>query len=328
MPQSNRTIVPLVTAVCAATFAALSLAATAQSYPSKPIRVVVPFPPGGVDVTIRQMQTVMTNDLGQQLVIDNRAGANGYIGSEMVARAAPDGYTILATSVALVTGPAITKAPFDVVKDFAPITQIFTTVGAVVVKPSLPVNNIRELIDYAKKFPGKLSYGTSGIGSAQHIDGEMLKLIAGIDMVHVPYKGGGPQIQAIVAQEVDISFFPMQQIRQHIVTGKAKMIATYDGKRYAGMPNIPDTTETLPEYRRLPGWVGVFGPAGLPRPVLQRLYAAMAKALGTPEVRALMEENSVVVGNAPEEFAAIIRAEAERAVKVVQDLRARGVQFE
>lgn len=311
--------------------AAVALAAGgawSQTFPNKPIRVVVPFPPGGVDVTVRQMQTIMTNDLGQQLVIDNRAGANGYIGSEMVARAPADGYTLLATSVAIVTGPAITMAPFDVVKDFTPITQIFTTIGAVVVKPTLAVNNIRELIDYAKRFPGKLSYGTSGIGSAQHIDGEMLKLIAGIDMVHVPYKGGGPQIQAIVAQEVDLSFFPMQQIRQHLVSGKARMIASYDGRRYAGMPNIPDITETLPEYRRLPGWIGMFGPAGLPRPVLQRLHGAMARALAAPDVKEKIEENSVIVANAPEEFAQVIKAEADRAMKVVQELRARGVVFE
>ncbi|MFM9967762.1 MAG: Bug family tripartite tricarboxylate transporter substrate binding protein [Burkholderiales bacterium] len=306
----------------------MPIGALAQAYPTKPIRVVVPFPPGGVDVTVRQMQTVMTNELGQQLVIDNRAGANGYIGSEMVARAAPDGYTLLATSVALVTGPAITKAPFDVVKDFSPITQVFTTVGAVVVKPSLAVNNIRELVDYAKKFPGKLSYGTSGIGSAQHIDGEMLKLIAGIDMVHVPYKGGGPQIQAIVSQEVDISFFPMQQIRTHLVSGKARMIASYDGRRYAGMPNIPDITETLPEFRRLPGWVGVLGPAGLPQPIAQRLHGAMSKALATPDVKEKIEENSIIVARNPEEFSVVIKTEAERAVRVVQDLRSRGVKFE
>ena len=313
----------------AAAFALLAAGgAWSQTFPNKPIRVVVPFPPGGVDVTVRQMQTIMTNDLGQQLVIDNRAGANGYIGSEMVARAPADGYTLLATSVAIVTGPAITRAPFDVVKDFTPITQIFTTIGAVVVKPTLAVNNIRELIDYAKRFPGKLSYGTSGIGSAQHIDGEMLKLIAGIDMVHVPYKGGGPQIQAIVAQEVDLSFFPMQQIRQHLVSGKARMIASYDGRRYAGMPNIPDITEALPEYRRLPGWIGMFGPAGLPRPVLQRLHGAMARALAAPDVREKIEENSVIVANTPEEFAQVIKAEADRAVKVVQELRARGVVFE
>lgn len=302
--------------------------ALAQAYPSKPIRVVVPFPPGGVDVTIRQMQTVMTNDLGAQLVIDNRAGANGFIGTEMVARAAPDGYTLLATSVAIVSGPAITKAPFDVVRDFTPITQIFTTIGAIVVKPSLEVNTVRDLIDYAKRFPGKLSYGTSGVGSAQHIDGELLKLIAAIDMVHVPYKGGGPQIQALVSQEVDVSFFPMQQIRAHIVSGKARIIAVYDPKRYAAMPNVPSIAETLPEFRRLPGWVGTFGPAGLPRPVLARLYGAMSKALNTADVREKMEENSVVSGIAPEEFAAVVKTESERSVKVVTELRARGVKFE
>lgn len=318
-------IFPIV--ACAVCFIA-PLEANSQMFPSKPVRVVVPFPPGGVDVAVRLMQKVMTDELGQPLVIENRAGANGYIGSEHVARSAPDGHTLLATSVAIVTGPAITKAPFDTVKDFTPITQIYSTVAAIVVRPSLAVNSIRELIDYAKRNLGKLSYGTSGIGSAQHIDGELFKLLAGIEMIHVPYKGGGPQIQALVSQEVDMSFFPMQQIGPHIATGKAKIIAVYDGKRYAAMPNVPDITETIPEYRRLPGWIGLFGPAGLPRPVLARLNGASVKAINTSDIRAKLSEYTVPVGNTPEEFAVMVKTEYERAAKVVQELKARGVKFD
>jgi tripartite-type tricarboxylate transporter receptor subunit TctC len=304
------------------------LASSAQSYPSKPVRVVVPFPPGGVDVTLRLMQKVMTDELGQPLVIDNRAGANGYIGSEMVARAAPDGYTLLGTSIAIVAGPPVVKAPFDTVRDFTPITQIFTTVGALVVKPSLPVSSVRELIDLARRSPGKLTYGTSGVGSAQHLDGELFKLLTGAEIVHVPYKGGGPQIQALVAQEVDFSWFPMQQIRAHIDSGKAKIIAVYDGKRYAAMPNIPDITETVPDFKRTPGWIGLFGPAALPRPVLMRINAAALKAINTAEVRRELEKTTIPTGTSPEEFAAIVKAESERLFDVVARLRARGVQFD
>jgi tripartite-type tricarboxylate transporter receptor subunit TctC len=270
----------------------------------------------------------MTEDLGQTLVIDNRAGANGYIGTENVVRSAPDGYTLLATSIAVVAGPPVMKAPYDPVKDLSAITEILTTVGALVVKPSLPVSSVKELIDYAKKNPGKLSYGSSGIGSAQHIDGEYFKLITGTDIVHVPYKGGGPQIQAIVSQEVDFSWFPMQQIRQHIDSGKAKLIAMYDEQRYSAFPSVPSINETVPDFRRTPGWVGLFGPASLPAPVLARLNGAAVKALRTPSVKAKIEETAIVAATTPEEFSKIVRDDYARIGRVVAELRSRGVQFE
>ncbi len=302
--------------------------ASAQAYPSKPIRIVVPFPPGGVDVTLRQIQNVMTSELGQPLVIENRAGANGYIGTENVARSAPDGYSLLATSVAVVAGPPVMKAPYDPIKDLTAITQMISTVAIVVVRPTLPVGSIKELIDYAKKNPGKLSYGTSGIGSAQHIDGELFKLLTGTDIVHVPYKGGGPQMQGIIAQEVDLSYFPLQQIKPHIDSGKVRMIAVYDQQRYPGMPNVPSINETAPQFRRTPGWVGLFGPAALPQPILARLNAAAVKALRTPDVKAKIEESAIVSASSAEEFARTVREDYERIGKIVAELRTHGVKFE
>jgi tripartite-type tricarboxylate transporter receptor subunit TctC len=321
----RRIVMRFTTAIAAA---ALPFAVAAQAYPVKPLRVVVPFPPGGVDVTLRLMQNVMTTELGQPLVIENRVGANGYIGTENVARSAPDGYSLLATSIAVVAGPPVMKAPYDPVKDLTAITQFINTVAAVVVKPSLPVSSIQELIDYAKKNPGKLSYGTSGIGSAQHIDGELFKLLTGTDIVHVPYKGGGPQLQAIAAQEVDLSYFPMQQIRPLIDSHKAKIIAVYDDRRYSEMPNVPSINETVPQFRRTPGWVGLFGPAGLPAPIVNRVSAAAVKALRTPDVKAKIEETAMVVANTPEEFGKVVREDYERISRTVAELRSRGVKFE
>jgi tripartite-type tricarboxylate transporter receptor subunit TctC len=274
------------------------------------------------------MQQVMTEDLGQPLVIDNRAGANGYIGTENVAKSAPDGYSLLATSVAVVAGPPVSRAPYDPVKDLTAITEMITTVGVLVAKNSLPVSTVRELIDYAKKNPGKLSYGSSGVGSAQHIDGEYFKLLTGTDIVHVPYKGGGPQVQAVVAQEVDFSWYPLQQIRQHLDSGKAKLIAMYDEQRYAAFPSTPSINETVPEYRRTPGWVGLFGPAGLPAPIVARINGAAVKALRTPSVKAKVEETAIVAATTADEFAKIVREDYARISKVVNELRARGVKFE
>ncbi|MFM9967384.1 MAG: Bug family tripartite tricarboxylate transporter substrate binding protein [Burkholderiales bacterium] len=318
----------------AAVATAISLApftALAQTFPAKPIRIVVPFPPGGVDVTLRSMQPLMQADLGQSIVLENRPGANGYIGSEIVAKSTPDGYTLLATSSGtMVSGPFITReTPFDALKDFTPITQFQRTVSALVVKTSLPVTNMAELITYAKKNPGKLSYGSSGVGSVQHLDAEIIKRAAGIDMVHVPYKGGGPQGQALVAGEIDVSFHPLQQMRAFITSGKARIVAIYGpGKRFAGLPNVPDVTETMPDVLTSPSWVGVFGPAGLQQPVLMRLNSALVKALTSPEVRPKYEENAVVVANTPQEFAVAMRADVEKAGRMVKELKAAGVQLE
>ncbi len=305
--------------------------ALAQGYPTRPIRVVVPFPPGGVDVTLRFMQQAFSADLGQPIVIENRPGANGYIGSELVAHAPPDGYTLLATSSStLVIGPFISReVPFDTLRDFVPITQFFKTVSGIVVRPSLPVNSLAELIAYAKTNPGKLTYGSSGVGSAQHLDAEIFKMAAHIDMVHVPYKGGGPQAQALVAGEIDVSFHPLQQVRPFLAGGKVRLLAVYGaGGRFAGLPDVPDVGEVLPGIVTSPSWVGLFGPAGLPPAIVARLNSAAVKALTEPDVRPKIEENSPVVANSAQEFAAVMRADVDRAEKLVKELRAAGMKLE
>lgn len=307
-----------------------SFTALSQTFPSKPIRVVVPFPPGGVDTWIRLMQKPMSDDLGQPIVIDNRPGAGGAIGAAHVARSAPDGYTVLATPVGLVTGAVISTVPFEPLKDFTPITAIFTSVIVLAAKPSLLVNSLEELIENAKRNPGKITYASTGIGSESHLAGEVLKMAARVDLNHVPYKGFGPALQAILAGEVDLAFVTLQTIRPLLNSGKAKPIAVYGiGKRHPSMPNVADISETVPSFRTTPSWIGLFGPAGLSQPVLARLNAAAVKALNSPPVRSRFDEvGAIVVANTAEEFAAMIKADFETAVKVVKSLKARGVQFE
>jgi len=306
-------------------------AATAQAFPSKPIRLIVPYPPGGVDLTIRLMQNQMAEELGQPVVLENRGGANGFIGMELVAKAPPDGYTILATtSSSLVSGPLMSATvPFDPIKDFTPITMIYLTVSALGAKSSLPVNSVKELLEYAKKNPGKLSYGSSGTGSAQHLDGETFKMVSGTDIVHIPYKGGGPQAQALVAGEIELSFQPLQQLKPFLAGGKIKLLATYNGPRPADLPAMPDLADAVPGFKAGPGFMGLLGPAKLPAPVLTRLHSAAVKSILAPEAKSKLESSgAIVVAGTPDAFAAELKAGLDGTRKYVEAIKARGVKFE
>ena len=200
---------------------------------------------------------------------------------------------------------------------------------ALVVHPALPVNSVRELLDYAKKFPGKLSYGSSGIGSAQHLDGETLKLVAGADIVHIPYKGGGPQAQALVAQEIDVSFQPLQQLRPFMSGGKIKILAFYNGPRPSDLTQIPDLADAVPGFRAGPGFIGLLGPAKMPAAVVTRLNAVAVKAINAPDARSKMEANgAIIVAGTAESFAAELKAGLDGTRKYVDAITARGVKFE
>ena len=303
----------------------------AQDFPTKPVRIVVPFPPGGVDVTIRQMQKIMSDELGQPIVIDNRAGANGFIGTEHVARSAPDGYTLLATSSStMVSGVLVSsKVPFDVIRDFTPVTMLNMTVSTLIAKPGVPFNSVKELIDFAKRNPGKVAYASTGIGSAQHLDGEYFKVTAGVDLNHIPYKGFGPVVQAVAAGEVDVAFITVAQANPLLQGGKARPLALYNGPRPPSLPpGTPEMTATVPEFRATPGWIGLFGPAALPRAVLTRLNAAAVKSL-TPEMRARNAEiGTTLIGDTPEEFSGKIKVGLESTAAVVKKLKSIGVKFE
>ncbi|OFZ98696.1 MAG: hypothetical protein A3H35_08080 [Betaproteobacteria bacterium RIFCSPLOWO2_02_FULL_62_17] len=307
------------------------ITAFTQAFPAKPVRVIVPWPPGAIDVSVRLLQQVMAEDLGQPLIIETRPGASGFIGAEMVARAAPDGYTLLATAAgSLVTGTLINpKAPFDTRKDFTPVTMIYDAPQVIVAKTSLPLNNLKELIDFAKANPGKLSYGGTGIGAAQHVDGETFKRIAGVDLVHVPYGGFGPLLQAVAGQQVDLGFATVGVVRQLVLAGKARLIAVHGGKAPANYPPAANLNEVFPGFETAPGFIGFWAPAATSQSIVQRLNAAAVKALRTPDVRAKFDETGVnVVGNTPEEFAAVIKAAFESAGRSIRAARAAGVKFD
>ncbi|OGA02078.1 MAG: hypothetical protein A3H35_06170 [Betaproteobacteria bacterium RIFCSPLOWO2_02_FULL_62_17] len=315
-------------AVFAAAFAS---GLAAQDFPQKPVRIVVPFPPGGVDVTIRQMQKIMSDELGQPVLIDNRPGANGFIGSEFVARSVPDGYTLLSTSSStMISGVLVSsKVPFDVIRDFTPVTMLNMTVSTLIAKPGVPFNTVKELIDYAKRNPGKVAYASTGIGSAQHLDGEYFKVTAGVDLNHIPYKGFGPVVQAVAAGEVDIAFITVAAANPLLQGGKARPLAHYNGPRPPSLPpSTPEMSATVPQFRATPGWIGMFGPAALPRPVLTRLNAAAIKSL-TPEMRAKYAEiGTTIIGDSPEEFSGKIKVGLENTARVVKQLKSIGVKFE
>jgi tripartite-type tricarboxylate transporter receptor subunit TctC len=302
----------------------LSSVALAQSYPSKPIRIVVPFAPGGVDITARLLQPKMQEDLGQPIIIDNRPGAGGVTGSVAVSKSAPDGYTLLMTaSGTLISTPLLAAKPaFDPVNDFSPITVVFQAVSTLVVNAALPVNSVRELIDYARRNPGKVGFASPGVGTNQHMDGEVFKATAGLDIFHVPYKGFGPSIQDLVAGHVQLGFVTYANIRPQLASGKVKIIAVGDPRRYAPLPDVPTIAETLPAYQRVPGWSGaLLGPPGLPKPILGRLHGAALKAINTPEVRAKLDEGgSLVMGLTPEEFTALLKTDLERVGRIIKAL--------
>jgi tripartite-type tricarboxylate transporter receptor subunit TctC len=291
----------------------------AQAYPAKPIRVVVPFPPGGLDVTARVVTNKMSERLGQPLVIENRAGANGVIGSEQVARSAPDGHTLLiTTSGTMVTSLFLSKSlPFQPQKDFTPVGNIYQAILLLAVNSSVPVNSLRELIDYAKKNPGKLNYGSIGTGSAYHLNGEILKQMAGIDIVHIPYGGSGPLATALLGGQVELAFPSIGNLGGNL--GKVKVLAFLDPMSHPRLPGVPHMAETIPGFRKAPNWIALFGPAGLPQPVLSRLSRELKAATDSPDVRAAIDRiGSVITYSTPEELADMIKADIELTARLVK----------
>lgn len=282
--------------------------ALAQAYPSKPVRMVVPYAAGGAtDTVARAVGNRLSEALGQPVVIDNRGGAGGMIGSDIVAKAAPDGYTLLLT-----VGPPHTafpffmkSIPFDTVKDFTPIVIVGTAPQAIVVHPSLAVASVKELIDYAKKNPGKLSFGTSGVGSSQHMGGVLLNRAAGIDMVHVAYKGGAPALNDVLGGQIPVGIVILSNVITHARAGKLRLLAVLEAQRAKAAPDTPTVAEAgVPGYAVPDTWIGLVGPAKLPAAIVDQANAAVLKALGFPDVRARLEAAGFEVkGNTPKEFA-------------------------
>lgn len=302
--------------------ASLALPATAQQqYPQRAIRMVVGFPAGGpTDIVSRLMAPKMAEALGQQVIVDNRGGAGGMIATEQVAKAAPDGYTILmgtigGVAVAMSLNP---NRGYDTLRDLAPITQSVTVTSILVTHPSVPAKNVRELLALAKAKPGSLNYGSSGNGTITHLAGELLKYMGKVSITHVPYKGGSPALTALVSGEVDLTYENSLIITPHIKSGRVKALAVTGAKRSALFPELPTIAETLPGYSAS-GWYGLLAPAAVPKPVIARLHAEAVKALRIPDViEKLSSQGAEPVGNTPEEFTAFVRSEIEKWAKLVK----------
>jgi tripartite-type tricarboxylate transporter receptor subunit TctC len=298
------------------------LLAAGQAYPSKPIRLVVPFPPGGsLDVIARAIGQKLTEAWGQSVVIDNRPGAGGNIGADLVAKSAPDGYTILegALSTHAVNVSLYAKMPYDPIKDFAPITLVAVTPNVLVLNTSFPVNSVPELLAYARANPGKLSFGSGSNGSAGHLAGELFKTEAGVDMVHIPYKGGAPALQALLAGDTQLMFDNLANSAAQLKAGKLKALAVTTAKRSSLIPELPTLSETgLPGFD-IYTWWGFMAPAGTPKEIVAKWNAEVTRILNSPEMKAFFaQQGAEPAPDSPEQFAALIKSEITKYAKIVK----------
>ncbi len=298
-----------------------SLAAEAP-FPVRPIRLVIPQSPGGGSDSIGRLTAQkLSENFGQSFVVDNRPGAAGMLGAELVRQATPDGYTILLSAIDTITAPLVTKnAPFDPVKHFAPITQLTTSPNVILVTPSFQAKTMRELVDLARAKPKTIDYASSGIGSMQHLGGELLNVMAKIELSHVPYKGGGPALIDLLAGRVPVMVSGTQGALPFVKSGKARALAVTSLKRSATMPDVPTVAEalSLPAYEAL-NWQGLFAPAGTPAPVVKRLADETIKVLNAPDVKARLAELGFdPVGNTPAAFAALVLAEQRKWINLIQ----------
>jgi len=313
-------------------FAAIALALIANSaiaqYPSKPVRVIVPYPPGGTsDILARLSAARLTESMGQPFLVENRPGASGTIGSQAVAKSAPDGYTlVLGTISSHGIVSAVSTTPYDPVKDFAAITVIGSTPNVITVHPDLPAKNFGELLKLARAKPGKLNFGSTSPGGSPHMSAELLKMMAGVDIVHVPYKGAGPMLIDLIGGQIQIGFDNLPSSMAHIKSGKVRALAVTTAKRWPGTPDVPTVAESgVPGYE-VSGWFGLLAPAGTPKPVIDTLYKAVSAMLRQPDVqKQMLELGAEPGGNAPDAFAKQVAGEVEKWKKVVA---ATGVKVE
>lgn len=288
----------------------------AQAYPAKPVRMVVGFPAGGpTDIVSRTIAPRMSESLGQIVIVDNRGGAGGVIATEQVSKAAPDGYTVLMGTIGgiAVAMSLLPNRGYDTLRDFAPITQAVTVTNLLVVHPSVPAKNVKDLLAIARSKPGRLNYASSGNGTVTHLAGELFKLMGKVDITHIPFKGGAPALTALISGEVDLSYENSLVVTPHVRAGKVKALAVTGTKRSQLMPQLPTISESgLPGYNAS-GWYGLFAPAATPRAVVNRLNQEAVKALRMPDVvKTLSSQGAEPVGNTTEEFTAFVKSEIEK----------------
>jgi tripartite-type tricarboxylate transporter receptor subunit TctC len=301
--------------------ALIPIAASAQQYPVKPVRIVVGFPAGGgTDIVARILGQKLADYLGQQVLVDNRGGASGRIGTDYVAKAAPDGYTLLMAHIAAVSIlPSLeAKLPYDPEKDFEPISLVAIAPQLLVVNPSLPVRTVADLVAYAKTKPGQLQFASPGVGTVQHLAGELFKLTTKVDMVHVPYKGTGLSIVDLLAGQVHLDFAAIPPVMVHVKAGKLRPIAVTSNKRYSMLPDIPTVAEGGVKGFEMSTWWGLVAPAGVSPDVIRQLHATTIKALQYPEIKErIATVGAEPVGSTPEQFAAFIRSERAKYAEII-----------
>ena len=312
----------LAAAVALAALSAYSALCSAQSYPSRPVRLVITYPPGGTtDFVGRPIAQKLSELLGHSVVVDNRGGAGGVIGTMIVAQAPPDGYTLLlGTSAGMLINPLLQpKLPYDGFRDFAPVSRTNINPQALVANAALPANNVKELIAYARANPGKLNVASSGVGTPNHLGAEMLKYMAKIDVVHVAYKGGGPAMTDLIAGQVQLQFSSIPTVLTHVKAGRIKMLAIGSGKRSPALPDIPTIAEAgVPGYEYTT-WYGIFAPRGIVPATQKRLNEAVTRAVLSPEVaQRLMPNGAEPSPSTPEELTQYMKAESGRWAKTIK----------
>ncbi|POR12428.1 tripartite tricarboxylate transporter substrate binding protein [Diaphorobacter sp. LR2014-1] len=313
----------LLASLAVAAAGALPLGALAQNFPTKPITIIVPFSAGGTtDILARIVGQGLTTELGQSVVVDNKPGAGGNIGGSLAAKAAADGYTLFMGTVGThaINQSLYKKMPFDPVKDFAPLSRVATVPNLLVAHPNQPFKTVKEMIAYAKANPGKITFGSPGSGASPHVSGELFKSMTGTDLLHIPYKGSAPAMTDLLGGQTSVMFDNMPSAIQHVRSGKLRPIAVTTAKRSPELPDVPTIAEAgVPGYEAT-SWFGMFAPAGTPKPVLDKLHAALIKVLNQADVKKkIAEQGGDVVAETPEQFAAFIKAESVKWGKVVKE---------
>jgi tripartite-type tricarboxylate transporter receptor subunit TctC len=299
---------------------ALTTAAVAQDYPSKPVRVIVPFPPGGVNDTVgRLIATQLSERLGKQFVVENRTGAASIVGSEIAANAPKDGYTLLVVSLVNAVNPHLYKLPYDPINAFTPVAFLSTAPNVLVVNPEFPVKSVKELLELARAKPGDIQYASAGVGSFMHLGAELFKLTAGIDMLHVPFKGGGPAMIDLIAGHTKVGFATTITTSPHVKAGKLRALGVGATKRNAVLPEVPTIAEAgVPGYE-VANWIGMVAPAGTPAAIVEKLHAEITALLDTPEVqKRFADQGAEAVRMSPAEFGAFMAKEIDKWGRVVK----------
>lgn len=307
-------------AVAAVLTLGTGIALAQKTWPERPVRVVVPFGPGGgTDIIARLISARMSEEFGQQFVVDNRAGAGGTIGAELVTRAIPDGYTIIMVSTSYATNAALYKLAYDPIKGIAPVSPVGTSAELAVVHPSVPIKSLKELIDYARAKPRTLNYGSSGVGGFTHLETELFNQLAKIEMIHVPYKGTGAALLDVIGGQIQVLFGSAPSTLPYVKQGKLRALGVASAKRLASAPDLPAIGEQVPGYAA-DLWYGMWAPAGTPRPVIDRLNQSLGRILQLPDVRERLTADISIEPKhtAPEEFARFIAAEIQKWTQVVK----------